>query len=54
MLSIISLDAIWVLDAVALPHKVIEEDEYHGYRIPKNATVMGNVWYVQLLKILPF
>ncbi|KXN87802.1 O-methylsterigmatocystin oxidoreductase [Leucoagaricus sp. SymC.cos] len=31
---------------LALPHKVIEEDEYMGYRIPKNATVMGNVWQV--------
>ncbi|KAF5352416.1 hypothetical protein D9756_006291 [Leucocoprinus leucothites] len=31
---------------LALPHRVIEEDEYNGYRIPKNATVMGNVWAI--------
>ncbi|KAF9449723.1 cytochrome P450 [Macrolepiota fuliginosa MF-IS2] len=31
---------------LALPHKVTEEDTYRGYRIPKNATVMGNVWAI--------
>lgn len=31
---------------IALPHSVVEDDEYRGYRIPKGATIMGNVWYV--------
>ncbi|KAJ3566607.1 hypothetical protein NP233_g6886 [Leucocoprinus birnbaumii] len=31
---------------LALPHRVIEEDIYNGYRIPKNATVIGNVWAI--------
>ena len=30
----------------ALPHRVIREDEYQGFRIPKDATVIANVWYV--------
>ncbi|KAF5380073.1 hypothetical protein D9615_006264 [Tricholomella constricta] len=30
----------------ALPHKVTEEDEYKGYRIPKGATVIANVWAI--------
>jgi hypothetical protein len=29
---------------LALPHKVIEDDVYLGYKIPKNATIIGNVW----------
>ncbi|KAF8056530.1 cytochrome P450 [Lyophyllum atratum] len=31
---------------LALPHKVTEEDEYKGYRIPKDATIMANVWAI--------
>ncbi|KAG6853550.1 hypothetical protein C0991_003342 [Blastosporella zonata] len=31
---------------LALPHRVTQEDEYQGYRIPKNATVMANVWSI--------
>ncbi|EPQ53791.1 cytochrome P450 [Gloeophyllum trabeum ATCC 11539] len=31
---------------LALPHQVTQEDEYGGYRIPKNATVMANVWSI--------
>lgn len=41
--------ALLINDAVALPHKVIKEDIYREYTIPENATVIGNVWYVQLL-----
>lgn len=29
---------------MSLPHYVEEEDEYCGYRIPKGATVLPNVW----------
>lgn len=29
---------------LALPHKVIQDDEYNGYRIPKDTTVVANVW----------
>ncbi|KAF9261282.1 cytochrome P450 [Marasmius fiardii PR-910] len=31
---------------IALPHRVIREDEYKGYRIPKDATVIANVWSI--------
>ncbi|KIJ96180.1 hypothetical protein K443DRAFT_293866 [Laccaria amethystina LaAM-08-1] len=31
---------------LALPHRVIEDDEYMGYRIPKDTTVIANVWAV--------
>lgn len=27
-----------------LPHFSNQEDEYGGYRIPKNTLVIGNVW----------
>ncbi|KAJ7595334.1 cytochrome P450 [Mycena floridula] len=30
----------------ALPHRVIEDDEYHGYHIPKNSTVIANTWAI--------
>ena len=29
---------------VALPHKLSAEDVYRGYRIPKDAVVIANVW----------
>ncbi|KAG7097964.1 hypothetical protein E1B28_005275 [Marasmius oreades] len=34
---------------IALPHRVIRDDEYKGYRIPKDATVIANVWYASHL-----
>ncbi|KAK1220350.1 hypothetical protein PQX77_016886 [Marasmius sp. AFHP31] len=30
----------------AMPHYIHVEDEYRGYRIPKNSTVMGNPWAI--------
>lgn len=27
-----------------VPHCVIKDDEYMGYKIPKGATVINNVW----------
>ncbi|KAF7330077.1 Cytochrome P450 [Mycena kentingensis (nom. inval.)] len=30
----------------AIPHCVSEEDVYRGYRIPKGAVVLGNVWAI--------
>ncbi|TFK41710.1 cytochrome P450 [Crucibulum laeve] len=31
---------------IALPHRVIVDDEYAGYRIPKDATIIANVWAI--------
>ncbi|KAK0452037.1 cytochrome P450 [Desarmillaria tabescens] len=31
---------------LGLPHRVIREDTYEGYRIPKNSTVMANIWAI--------
>jgi len=31
---------------MGLPHRLIKEDEYDGYRIPKNTIVMGNIWHM--------
>ena len=31
------------------PHAVTQDDEYMGYRIPEKATVILNVWYVQVM-----
>ncbi|ESK89264.1 cytochrome p450 [Moniliophthora roreri MCA 2997] len=31
---------------LAVPHYLEEEDEYNGYRIPKHAIVVGNVWAI--------
>lgn len=31
---------------LGVPHAVIKDDEYMGYKIPKGAGVMWNVWYV--------
>ena len=29
---------------LAVPHRVLEEDEYRGWRIPKGAIVIPNIW----------
>ena len=29
---------------LGIPHRVMEEDEYKGYRIPKGSIVLGNIW----------
>ncbi|KAH9983676.1 cytochrome P450 [Xylariaceae sp. FL0662B] len=34
-------------DILGVPHAVIRDDEYMGYKIPKGAAVMWNVWAVQ-------
>lgn len=35
----------WFPTAVlGLPHATTREDEYEGYRIPKDATILTNVW----------
>ncbi|KAI3614000.1 cytochrome p450 [Moniliophthora roreri] len=31
---------------LGLPHLVTEEDEYKGYRIPKNSVVIANIWAI--------
>ncbi|PCH42014.1 cytochrome P450 [Wolfiporia cocos MD-104 SS10] len=31
-----------------LPHKVMQEDEYKGYRIPAGSTVWANIWSISL------
>ena len=32
-----------------VPHSLMEDDIYMGYRIPKQAWVMANVWYARYL-----
>ena len=29
---------------LAIPHRALEEDEYRGWRIPKGAIVISNIW----------
>lgn len=31
---------------LGVPHAIIKDDSYMGYRIPAGATVIANVWYV--------
>lgn len=31
---------------LGVPHSVIQEDNYSGYRIPQGSTVINNVWLV--------
>jgi cytochrome P450 len=33
-------------DVLGIPHAVIQDDEYMGYRIPKGAGIIWNVWAV--------
>ena len=29
---------------LGFPHRVLEDDEYRGYRIPKGSMVISNLW----------
>jgi len=31
---------------LGLPHRVTKEDEYNGYRIPKDTIVLANIWHM--------
>ncbi|KZO94968.1 cytochrome P450 [Calocera viscosa TUFC12733] len=31
---------------MCLPHRLIKEDEYNGYRIPKDTIVLTNIWHM--------
>ncbi|KAF2196383.1 cytochrome P450 [Delitschia confertaspora ATCC 74209] len=35
-------------DILGVPHAVIKDDEYLGYKIPKGASVMWNVWAIHM------
>ena len=34
----------WPITPFSVPHSNTQEDEYMGYRIPKDSTVLLNVW----------
>lgn len=34
---------------VALPHRVMEDDVYKGYLIPKGSMIFANIWWATLL-----
>ena len=34
---------------LGIPHRVLEDDEYRGFHIPKGAIVLTNIWYVPYL-----
>lgn len=35
---------IFVLIPIGIPHRVIKEDIYEGYRIPVGSLVIANIW----------
>lgn len=35
-------------DSEAIPHMATNDDEYHGYYIPKGTVLLGNAWLVPL------
>jgi hypothetical protein len=36
----------YLYHAPAIPHRLMEDDIYNGYFLPKNSIVLGNAWYV--------
>lgn len=30
---------------VGLAHRIVQEDDYKGYRIPKGCTIISNIWF---------
>ncbi|CAE6444787.1 unnamed protein product [Rhizoctonia solani] len=37
---------------LGIPHAVIEDDEYRGWRIPKGSTIVGNIWAMSYDKLV--
>ncbi|GAB1517009.1 hypothetical protein RhiTH_000052 [Rhizoctonia solani] len=37
---------------LGIPHAVIEDDEYRGWRIPKGSTIVGNIWAMSYDKLI--
>ncbi|PCH43329.1 cytochrome P450 [Wolfiporia cocos MD-104 SS10] len=35
---------------LAIPHRVMEDDEYRGYHIPKGSMVIPNIWYLFMMR----
>lgn len=35
-------------------HRVIQDDVYNGYFIPKGTIVIANIWYVCSVKFIPW
>ncbi|KAF8693180.1 cytochrome P450, partial [Rhizoctonia solani] len=35
-----------VVPLAAIPHAVVEDDEYRGWAIPKGSTIIGNIWAI--------
>ena len=35
-----------LIPALAIPHRVMQDDIHEGYLIPKGALVIPNIWYV--------
>lgn len=33
-----------IVTPIGLPHRVVTDDEYMGYHIPKGALVIANIW----------
>lgn len=42
------------LTPLLIPHATSTDDDYNGYFIPKNTSVMGNIWYVTFNVYFPF
>lgn len=39
---------------LAVPHRAMRDDVYKGYFIPKDASVIGNVWSVLLMALVSY
>lgn len=40
-----------IVTPIALPHRVVADDEYNGYLIPGGAMIIANTWYVMSIGI---
>lgn len=38
---------------LGISHAATQDDEYMGYRIPKKATIILDVWYVPIILVFP-
>lgn len=36
---------------LAIPHSLMTEDEYRGYRLPKDSVVFGNAWSAVVINL---
>jgi Cytochrome P450 len=45
-LLLLATTLLVLMEIIAVPHAVAEDDEFNGYFLPKGTVIFPNTWYV--------